>query len=124
MMKAIKERTLYWAPRILAILAILFMMMFSLDCFEGPSSFKEQLICFFMHNIPAFVVIAILVLAWNWEWMGGVLFVAAFFAMSIFFFGFSRNYAALIVTSPFLITGLLFLLHYYLYLRKTNSVRF
>lgn len=46
-----KEKVLYWSPRILAILAILFIMMFSLDCFEGKWNLGEQLTCLFMHNI-------------------------------------------------------------------------
>jgi hypothetical protein len=105
-----------WTPRILAIFAILFMMMFSLDCFEMGGT--DVLICLFMHNIPAFIVIAVLVIAWKWELIGGVLFVLAAFAGGIFFHGFTGNWGALIIMMPFLITGILFLLHYYLYLRR------
>jgi len=114
-----KKKLLYWSPRILAILAILFMMIFSLDCFEGKA--REILLCLVMHNIPAFIIMAVLVIAWKWELIGGVLFVAAFLAGSIYFNGFGSNWGALIVMIPFLLTGILFLIHYYLYLRQTES---
>jgi hypothetical protein len=110
------NKVFYWAPRILAILAILFMMMFSLDCFENGGT--DALMCLLMHNIPAFIIIVILVIAWKWEMIGGILFVIAFFAGSIFFHAFGKNWGALIIMLPFLLTGILFMMHYFLYLRK------
>lgn len=104
-----KKNIIYWTPRILAILAILFMMIFSLDCFEGEA--KKVLICLAMHNIPAFIIIIVLVIAWKYELIGGVLFVAIFFAGSIFFNAFGENPAAFIVMVPFLLTGILFIFH-------------
>jgi hypothetical protein len=112
-----KKKFLYWTPRILAILAVLFMMMFSLDCFEEGVT-KDIFICLVMHNIPAFIIIAILVIAWRWEIAGGILFVVAAITGSIYFHGFTGNWGALIIMLPFLITGALFFIHNYLYLRK------
>jgi hypothetical protein len=113
-----KNKILFWTPRILAILAILFMMMFSLDCFENVG--KDALVCLFMHNIPAFIIIIVLAIAWKWEWIGGILFVIAFFVGSIYFNAFGKNWGALIIMVPFLLTGILFIVHYYLYLRKNS----
>ncbi|MDX9905408.1 MAG: hypothetical protein RBS55_02345 [Bacteroidales bacterium] len=115
-----KKQILRWAPRIIAILAVLFMMIFSLDCFGPGYSFKEQLICFVMHNIPAFIVIAALVIAWKWELVGGILFIAVFLAAGIFFHSFGRNPASLIVITPFLVVGVLFMLDYYLMKDKSE----
>jgi hypothetical protein len=115
--RPMKMKILYWSPRILAIVAILFMMVFSLDCFdEGPV--KDIFICFIMHNIPAFILIAVLIISWKWELIGGFLFVIAFIAAGIFFKSFTGNPASLIVIAPFLVTGALFLLHHFLYLRR------
>jgi len=111
-----KNKLLYWTPRILAILAILFMMMFSLDCFDMGG--KDTLICLVMHNIPAFIVIAVLIVAWKWELIGGILFVLAFIAAGIFFRSFGGNPASLIVIAPFLLTGILFILHHFLHANK------
>ena len=115
-----KEKLLYWIPRILAIIAILFMMMFSLDCFESGGT--DALICILMHNIPAFIIILVLVVAWKWELIGGILFIIAFFAGSIYFNGFGKNWGAMIVMLPFLFTGILFLTHYFLYLRQKQTI--
>ena len=112
-----KMRFLYWIPRILAILAILFIMMFSLDCFEGGVA-KDILICFLMHNIPALILVIALVIAWKWEMIGGVIFLLAFLAGCFFFRAFSGNWGALIIMLPFAITGALFLFHHNLYLRR------
>lgn len=106
-----KQSILFWTPRMLAILAILFMMMFSLDCFDCTSNVKEQLICFAMHNIPAFVVFLILLIAWKWELAGGTLFMLAAVAGSIYFRAFSGNPGVLIILLPFVITGILFIVH-------------
>lgn len=106
-----KNKILYWLPRVLAIAAILFMMVFSLDCFENQG-FKDVLTCFIMHNIPAFIIIIVLVIAWKWEFIGGILFLAVFLGGSIYFRGFSTNPAVFVVMTPFLVTGVLFIWHY------------
>jgi hypothetical protein len=112
------KRALYWIPRILGILAILFMMMFSLDCFGENETLKNQLICLFMHNIPAIICVIVLLIAWKWELIGGVIFIFAFFAGTIFFNSFTGNWGSLIVISPFLITGILFIADYRLNMNK------
>ena len=110
------NKVLFWTPRILGILAILFMMMFSMDCFEMGGT--DALICLLMHNIPAFIIILVLIIAWRWELLGGILFVIVSFAGAVYFNGFGKNPGVLPVMAPFLLTGVLFILHYFLYLRK------
>ena len=113
-----KKKLLYWAPRILAILAILFMMMFSMDCFEMGG--RDAWICLVMHNIPAFIIIAVLVIAWKWELIGGVLFIAVAIGGAIYFNGFGGNWGVLPVMVPFLLTGILFIIFYSLYHNKVK----
>ena len=69
-----KNKWLYWAPRILSILFILFLAMFSLDIFGNGYTFWETLLGLFMHNIPVFILIILLILAWKREWIGAVAF--------------------------------------------------
>ena len=116
-----KLKILYWIPRIFTILAILFMMMFSLDVFGSNESTGRKLPGLLIHNIPVLILTGILVIAWVWEVAGGILFILAFIAASIFYRSFSGNPWPLIVIIPFLITGILFILHYILY--EKNSVR-
>jgi hypothetical protein len=113
-----KSKIFYWTPRALAILTILFMMMFSFDVFESNMSFSDKLLGFLMHNIPLLILISILTIAWKWEVAGGILMIAAFIAASIFYRSFSGNPASLIVISPVLVTGILFIIHGMLKNRK------
>jgi len=116
-----KEKSLLWIPRILAILAILFMMLFSLDCFEAGQGLRNQLTCFVMHNIPAFIIAVILFISWKWELLGGLLFMAAAVAGSIFFNGFGGNWGVNIIMAPFLLAGVLFMIHHYKYVKKAKQ---
>ena len=116
-----KEKILFWTPRILAILAILFMMMFSIDCFGGNYTLREQLVCFVMHNIPAFILILALIIAWKWELAGGILFLLAALAGSIYFRAFNGNPGVLIILLPFVITGILFIVHEVLFEKKQTN---
>ena len=64
----------YWMPRIICIIAILFISLFALDAFSPELSFWQQIGGFLMHLIPSFILLAILVLAWKKEFIGGILF--------------------------------------------------
>jgi len=98
-----------WIPRILAIVSILFMAMFSMDAFEGNESLGKKLLGFLIHNIPVLIIAGALIIAWKRELIGGILFVLMFVAMAIFFHSFTGNPASLVVISPFLISGILFI---------------
>ena len=104
-------KILKWFARILAILSILVLLMFSLDAFAGSESFGRQLLGFMMHNIPAFLLIIALVIAWRYEIAGGVLFILSFLALGIFFKTFAGNSGSLIIIAPFLIAGISFIVH-------------
>jgi hypothetical protein len=110
-----KERAFYWTPRIFTILALVFMLMFSFDSFGGDRPLSEKITGFFINNIPVLILAIILIIAWVSELIGGVLFIAAFIAASIYFHTFSGNPGSLIVILPFLFTGTLFILHHALY---------
>jgi hypothetical protein len=104
-------KIIYWFSRILAILSILFMMMFSYDMFEGDQPLLRELLGFLKHNIPAFALIIVLIIGWRYEIAGGLLFLLLFFALGIFWGSFSGNSGSLIIIAPFLIVALLFILH-------------
>jgi hypothetical protein len=113
-----KEKLLYWIPRTFTILAILFMMMFSIDVFSGNEPMSRKLLGFLIHNIPVLILIGVLIVAWKWEVIGGLLFIVAFIAGSLVFRSFSGNPASLIVISPFLVMGILFILHNVLFAKR------
>jgi hypothetical protein len=105
-----KKTVLFWIPRIISILAIVFVVMFSLDVFGGNEPITKKLLAFLIHNIPALILIAALIIAWKRELIGGILFIVLFLVGCYFFKSFAGNPASLIVISPFLLVGILFIL--------------
>src|SRR3989338_4656287 len=78
------SKFIYWTPRILSILFIAFLTMFSFDAFEPGRSYGEMAAAFLMHNIPVFVLMAALVVAWKREIVGTVAFFLAGIAYCLF----------------------------------------
>jgi hypothetical protein len=76
-MTQLSKRALFWTPRALSILFIAFLSLFALDAFDGHLGFWQTALALTMHLIPSFVLIAALVLAWRWEWIGAALYGAA-----------------------------------------------
>ncbi len=76
-MSILSKRALFWTPRILSIVFIAFLSLFSLDVFGEHLGFWQTVLAFTMHEIPVFVLIGALLLAWRWEWIGAALYAAA-----------------------------------------------
>jgi len=104
----------YWTPRILSIIFICFLALFSLDVFGNDYGFWGTLIAFLMHNIPSFILIAILMISWKHEIVGGIAFILAgllyilTLAMNLQFEWYMISWSAIIAGPAFLI-GILFL---------------
>jgi hypothetical protein len=73
-MSHLTKRALFWMPRILSIMFIAFLSIFALDVFDGHHSFWQTVVAFLIHEIPVFVLILALILAWRWEWIGTLLY--------------------------------------------------
>ncbi|MFI5371398.1 MAG: hypothetical protein ACHQ52_07540 [Candidatus Eisenbacteria bacterium] len=77
-MDRMSARLVHWAPRLLAIAFAAFITLFSLDVFSEGLSGARLLAAFAMHLFTTTgVVVASLLLAWRWPWVGAVLFAAA-----------------------------------------------
>jgi hypothetical protein len=123
-------RLLHWVPRILSIAAILFVSIFALDAFRPGLPVWQQIGGFLMHMVPSFILAIILAIAWKRELAGGILFTAIGVIMTPFIFNLNHNRnqfsvaesinAVLMVTFPFIVVGVLFILSYY-QSRKTAS---
>jgi hypothetical protein len=111
------SKGIYWAPRILSIIFLLFLAVFSLDVFEGNYGFWGTILALFMHNIPVIVLGIILWISWKHEIVGAVAFILA----GLFFIfryiatavmnGLEWYYVtwSLIVAGPAFLIGILFL---------------
>ncbi len=116
------HKILHWSPRIICILAILFISMFSLDAFGGDKSLGQQLLDWVMNMIPSFVFIGLLILAWYKEFVGGIIFISlsVLFSVLVFLINFNRNQFSLAnsllitlaIGLPFVLVGVLFLLNH------------
>ncbi|MGQ8338445.1 DUF7670 domain-containing protein [Sunxiuqinia sp. A32] len=118
----------HWAPRILCLLAIAFVSLFALDAFQPELSIWKQIQAFLMHLIPSFILLAILLVAWKWELVGGVVFIVIGLAFTpmVYTHNFNMNNSLwmslliiAMITFPFVLVGALFLLSYF---KKKKSV--
>lgn len=74
---------LYWTPRVAGILITLFVSVFALDVFGENQGFWQTLIALFMHLVPSFVLLAIVIISWRWERLGFWIFLLAAFLFSL-----------------------------------------
>ncbi len=123
-------RFAHWAPRIICILAILFISLFAADAFDPGLTSGQQILGFIIHLIPSFVLIALLIIAWKWEYLGGIIFMIIGIGLSPFIFmgNYRMNHSVwlslsiiMAVTLPFAIIGFLFILSHFL--KKKNRVK-
>ena len=114
------EKILYWAPRILSILFICFLTLFSLDVLEQGKSTGKILIGLFMHNIPSIIMIILLVIAWRKESVGAICYLGAgFLYIGVVTFSVINSELpwyvitrSLTVAGPTFIIGILFLINW------------
>jgi hypothetical protein len=117
-------RVFHWLPRIVFILAILFISVFALDSFAPGLTIWQQLAGFIIHLIPSFILIAILIIAWKHELIGGIIIAVTSILMSPLIFNLNHNrnhfsdaqslFNVLIITFPFIVAGILFIVSHYL----------
>lgn len=116
-------KIVHWAPRVVAILTILFVSLFAFDSFSAEKTFWKQILDFTLHLVPSFLLISILILAWKSELLGGIIFILLGLILSPFVF--NMNYAhnqsvayslliILIITFPLILSGILFVISHYL----------
>jgi len=106
-----KERLLFWAPRVLAILHAAFLSSFAFDVFGTGSGFWATLGTFLLHLAPTWIILLALWVAWNSEYAGGWIFMVtgAFF---LFRYARGQNFLSMaLITWPFFIIAALFLVH-------------
>jgi len=85
------SKFVFWTPRILSIIFIAFLALFSLDVFGNGYSFWETVMGLFMHNIPALILLIILIVSWKREIVGAVAFILAGILYIFFAFSHARN---------------------------------
>lgn len=115
------SKLIYWTPRILSIIFILFLALMSLDIFDGNYGFWGTILGLFMHNIPVLILIGVLIVAWKYEIVGGIAFILGgllYIAMLIYSaivnqFEWYMIAWALQISGIAFAVGILFLLNWY-----------
>ena len=106
---------LYWAPRVLGVVFILFISLFALDVFGNGYGFWKTIAAFIIHLAPAYVMLVILYLAWRWELLGGLiyLFLALYYLITV-----NANFLfKLPIAAPLVLIGSLFIWHKYRFVK-------
>lgn len=115
-------RILHWAPRLICIAAIAFMSLFAFDSFRPDNTIWENILSLIIHLLPSVTLAAILVIAWKWEFTGGIILAITGLAWTIFIFliNYQRTGSAsksffiiLGLGLPFIIAGILFIISYF-----------
>jgi hypothetical protein len=115
------NKFIYWAPRILAILFIIFISLFAFDVFSPEFTFWYSVLALFVHLIPSFILIVVLLFSWKREIVGGIAFILASLAyafMSLQGSSMDGNLNSawvniLIIGGPSLFIGILFLVGWF-----------
>jgi len=98
-----------WVPRIITIVFILFLCVFSLDVFNANISDAEVFYGLLMHNIYPFIIAVILVFSWKKEKMGGVLLAIAGLVSMFFYNTYQGLDTFLLISFPPILAGLFFI---------------
>ena len=115
-------KVFHWLPRIICMLAILFISLFAADAFSPGLTIWQQLGAFIIHLIPSFILLMFLIVAWKWEYVGGVIFIIIGLGLSpvIFIHNYKMNHSIwmslgiiLAITVPFVIVGILFIISHF-----------
>ena len=101
------KRFIYWSPRVLSILFAMFLSMFALDVFSEGYGFGETILALLMHLVPTYLIVIALVIAWRWEGIGAILFIA----LPLFYLVMSKG-ENWIISGPLFLVGTLFLLNW------------
>jgi len=103
--------------------------LFALDAFQPDLTIWQQIGDFLMHLIPSFILTALLLVAWKWEYVGGIIFTIIGLGLSPFVFNHNYNMnhsiwmslgIILTITIPFLLVGVLFIVSHFHKLKRNK----
>jgi hypothetical protein len=107
------QKFLFWLPRILCILSIVFLSLFTLDAFSEGYGVWKSILSFLIHLIPSFVLLAVLIVSWYREWVGGALFTFAGIFYIIMMWGQFPWIFYFVLSGPLLLVGITFFMNWF-----------
>lgn len=97
-----------WIARIITMLFAAFISIFAMDVFGEGYGFPKVLLALFMHLIPTFLIIIVLIFSWNREWIGGIVFSALGVFYIIWGWGRFHWIAYALIAGPLFLVSILF----------------
>jgi hypothetical protein len=119
----------HWIPRILCIIAILFISWFALDAFAPGLPLWMQVRDFLIHLMPTYILILILWFAWVNEKWGGLLFIVfgVLTGIPVFLMNYHRTGSVLVglsivllINVPVIMVGVMFMVSNYLKVKSNG----
>jgi lysylphosphatidylglycerol synthetase-like protein (DUF2156 family) len=110
-MNTVSRRLLFWTPRVICIAFAIFLSLFALDVFNEGYGFWKTLLALSIHLVPVYIVLAVLAIAWRWEWFGA----AGFAGLALYYAkGNWRRHPdwVVVIGGPLVLLAVLFLLNW------------
>ncbi len=109
------SKLIFWTPRILSIIFICFLVVFSFDVFEMELSFLQIIGALFIHNLPSLILLAVLIISWKHEIVGAITFILAglIYILLLLMRGWYHWSGLLLIALPAFIIGTLFLIGWF-----------
>jgi len=116
------NKLIFWTPRILSIILIGFLVVFSFDVFEMKLSFWQTAGALFMHNLPSLILLVVLIISWKHEIVGAITFLLAglFYILLLLMRGWYHWSGLLLIALPAFLIGTLFLIGWF---KKRKIIR-
>jgi len=111
-MNTTTKRVLFWTPRVLGILFAIFVSMFALDVFNQGYGLWQTILALLLNLVPMYLVVIALVIAWRWESVGAILFIALAVLYVVWAWARFPLVAYLSISGPLILIGVLFLFNW------------
>lgn len=114
------DRALRWVPRIVSLLFVVFISIFAFDVFDEYQGWNLVL-ALFMHLLPSFVLLAVIVVAWEHDILG----VIAFFGFAVLYIvwaGLERPWTwYALISGPAILISVLYFVNWIHIKREKNN---
>lgn len=113
------NQLLFWPPRIISLLFVVFVSLFAFDVFEQAQGWAVAL-ALLIHLLPSFLLLGIVFLAWRHDLFGAIAFLslAIIYVLSV---GFDRPWSwYATIAGPCLVVSLLFFISWYNHRTQVN----
>lgn len=119
------KKLLYFSPRVLSLMMVVFLMLFSLDVFKITTTTQDLVVGLVIHNLPALLLLITSIIAWKYELFGTVVFYIGAIIYGFMVFTNQLNFLMqlnwfLSLATPLVFIGTLYLLNYLLLTRKKD----